>query len=174
MTKNLFTLAAISTLVACGGGGGSSGSDDTSAAPVQPAPVTTSSSSTTTPTNNVTPQPEPENTAPPEITRTADLTASDSFDFTSSYDVQIEVDLGTSEPRYLNVCGEFERQGEQTAVEYGSCVLQTPLENGQYSGNISLTNDVSELVIAIWDYSGGDPAYQYWNLNNDGLSITIN
>ncbi|MFT7245184.1 MAG: hypothetical protein ACI82A_002549 [Candidatus Azotimanducaceae bacterium] len=36
-------------------------------------------------------------------------------------------------------------------VEYGSRLLLTTLEGGEYDGDISVTNDITQLVIAIWD-----------------------
>lgn len=171
MNKNLFILLSVITLVACGGGGGGSGAesapDPTPAAP----PL---SNNTATPSTNPTAPPAVEDPAPENITSTKDLSVSETFDFTSSYDVAVNINLGAGTNRYLNICNDFQRTSGQTNVDYDSCVLQAPLDDGQYQGTLSLTNDSTELVVAIWTYSGGEPEYYFWELENDGPLIEIN
>ena len=170
MLKHLAILLALSSLAACGGGRGSSDSA------LEPTRAHSSAASTTTPAPTTTPsstQVEPETVAAPEVTRTADLVASETFDFTSSYDVSVNVNLGPGANRYLNICNDFLRNGDQADINYGSCVLQTPLENGEYRGTMSLTNDIRDLAIAIWDYTGGEPTYYFWNLDANGFAVSV-
>lgn len=111
---------------------------------------------------------------PSAVTRTSELTAEDDFSFTSSYDISVSIDLGSDTSQYLNICHEFTNPSSTPIVNYGSCVLKAPLQNGQYAGSISLTNDVKDLVIAIWGYDGAEPSYYFWNRTSQGDGIFIN
>lgn len=172
MLRNTLLVPFIFTLIACGGGGGGS-SDSAAPEPTQAAAPTTTSAVATPSTETTTPA-QPEEPSPPDVTRTSDLTASETFEFTSSYDVTVDVNLGPGANRYLNICNDFQRTDATAEVDYGSCVLQAPLEDGIYQGTLSLTNDIRDLVIAIWSYTGEEPTYYFWNAEADGLTVVVN
>jgi hypothetical protein len=101
--------------------------------------------------------PEP----PQRAAKTSDLVASDSFDFTSSYTVKVDIQLSKTAPKYLNICQESTGLNNSVEVDYGSCLLQMALEVGRFEGDITVTNDITKLVIAIWDFTGSNSEYRF-------------
>jgi hypothetical protein len=163
MIRLLLTVITLTLLTACG-----TESKDESA------PATESNVTAAAPTNTSAPETSDPAPVPPEtISQTADLRASTTFEFTSSFDVVVDINLNAERKLYLNICNRFERDSSRVEVDYGSCVLQAPLRNGNYEGTLSLTNDVQQLVIAVWDYSGANPVHYFWDLAIDGPEIRI-
>ena len=178
--RTIFFLGMVATVSACGGGGGGDGGE--TASPVINTSVTpTNTTATVAPATPIgtesTTNPETEVTAPEppqKAVKTSDLIASNSFDFTSSYTVSVDVRLSGTEPRYLNICREYTDLGSGIEVNYGSCLLQTALAGGAFEGDITVTNDIKNLVIAIWDFTGSNPEYRFWDRELNGDKILIN
>ncbi|MFN3235582.1 MAG: hypothetical protein ACE37D_00835 [Pseudomonadales bacterium] len=163
MTRLLLSFITIIFLTACG----TESEDETATSPES---NVTAAAPASTATSDVSNSPPAQSDA---ISKTADLKASTTFDFTSSFDVGVDINLDNKEKLYLNICNRFDTDDGKTNVDYDSCVLQAPIENGRYQGTLSLTNDVQQLVIAIWNYSGSDPTYYFWDLSVDGPEIRI-
>lgn len=154
----------ILVLTGCGGGGGSS--DDA-------APVATIVQPETQEATQTTNQTAGETTVP--IEKTSDLTASEMFSFTSSSQISVNLDLEAyaSADAYLTICSKFSTTEKATDIDYGSCLLQAPLLDGRYQGELSLPNDIDKLIIAIWQYNGDLPDTTIWSRSQAGDSINL-
>ncbi|MDA9285813.1 hypothetical protein OAD22_08800 [Pseudomonadales bacterium] len=166
--KNLTIISAVAFLTACGGGGG--GDAETSPAPTQAvAPTVTAVTPAPTSTPQVTTP-----AATTQVSKTSDLKADDDFTFTSSYQVSVSVNRNSQESAYLNICREFKSSPTGYSVNYDSCVLQTTLEDGKFAGEITLTNDINELIVSVWLFTGNDPIHQVWDRAVEGDQIVVN
>jgi hypothetical protein len=84
------------------------------------------------------------------------------------------VNRNSAESAYLNICREFKSSPTGFSVNYDSCVLQTTLEDGEFSGEITLTNDVNELIVSVWLFNGTDPVHHLWDRSAQGDQIVVN
>ena len=165
MKLNQLLLAGISVaLVACGGGGGG----DASPAP-QPTP-TADSGAPDAPEPADTPEP------PAVIETTSDITTSETFKFTSSYSVN--VDLSVSDDQmdqvFVNLCSGFESAGDGYEIDYDSCLVRSSLPGGRYTGEILVPNHVDSLLAEIRFFDADkSPDYQLWSNLSDGSTLVL-
>ena len=106
-------------------------------------------------TDTVTP-PLPEPTI-----QTADLQASNEFNFATSWDMNIDFSL-PMDNAYLSLCTDYDKQDSGTVdVQFDSCIVRAPITDGQYaSDNLPMTNSVSSLVAVLIDYANpSTPTY---------------
>lgn len=139
VSNALILLAALVTLSACGGG--SSSTPNTSTA-------TASTNTTTTNNTNTTNS----NTTTAEF-KTADLVVSKDFTFDSArkLDVFVDVSSKASTQSNFSLCKNYTRNSNGSYnVDFDSCLLKTVLNNGQYQGNVNITNDVDKLISVVW------------------------
>ncbi|NNG43249.1 hypothetical protein HJP15_10035 [Pseudoalteromonas sp. NEC-BIFX-2020_002] len=140
--KNLIMTILAATgfmLQGCGGG-----SDDTN---------------TSTPIQGETPAP----VSPPVVTpvSTADLVATPEFDFSTQFELLIDVKLTEiSQRAYLNVC--VKPQLEQP-VDYNNCIYRSPISSLGIKQSVTIANSETELVALIWFYDGStEPLTYQW------------
>lgn len=152
--RNSVLIAALATAVsACG----SSESDPlvnqaTDNTPDIGAAIDTSNEGTT---DTITP-PQPQPTI-----QTADLQASDEFDFATSWDMNIDFSLPLTNA-YLSLCTDYDKQDSGAVdVQFDSCIVRSPITDGQYSSeSLPMTNSISSLIAVLIDYSNpSTPTY---------------
>lgn len=151
--KNLITLASLTLLLtACGGGPGVDSSDGGSDG--GPAVMVTGAEGqnpdTTTPATSTDDQ-NPD-TASPALEYTADLRSSADFDFSSSRAIAIDFDVAaaSTSPGLMSLCTKYTKTDDSFDVDYNSCTVQAPLENGLYSGKMDVTNDINSVIGVVW------------------------
>lgn len=124
--KYYFCVFFLMLLTACGGGssGGGSGSADVSA---------------------------PSTGATPAI-KTADLSTTDEFDFSTHKTVTIAVDLTNSvlTPMLLNICTSFEEKNALVVVDHSSCVVKQKVDGTYYEYSMQLSNHQQSLAVQLW------------------------
>lgn len=98
-------------------------------------------------------------------TRTSDLSVGQDFNFTSSFDLSVDVNLTklANVDSYLTICLPVEANGLSEFSNVNRCMLKTLLVNGTYLGSVSLTNDVTSLVVSVWNFDGGSPLVFNWS-----------
>lgn len=102
----------------------------------------------------------------PQYATTADLVVEK--DFLLAADYQLSVRFQPQEPRsvYLSVCTDFIESEGGITVDYGSCLLRTSTQSS-YQGTLTIANDKTRVVMAIWYLNDIDnPRYAIWE--NDG------
>lgn len=129
--KNIMTVASIALLlVACGG----SPEDDQA-----------SNSSTDSGSQGQTPDTE-------ILEYTADLKASADFNFETSRAIAIDFDVPAARVTegLMSLCTDYTESGGQYDINYDSCTVQSPLQEGVYSGQMQVTNDIDSVIGVVW------------------------
>lgn len=140
--KHLITISSLALLLAACGGGGTSTSDGTGLIG--------------------------ENTdTVPALEYTADLKSTADFNFDTSRAIAIDFDVeqARTSPGLMSLCTDYTETDGEFDVNYDSCTVQSPLEDGIYSGTMDVTNDIDSVVGVIW-FKDPDiaPIYQVFEL----------
>ena len=149
-------------MVACGGGGGGNASST-------PEPVTTVV--VEPPVVVVVVEPELDQNAIYDTT--AELISAKSFLLKAEYDLSITYKNESNRSAYLSVCTEFTDGENGIKVNYNSCLLRTSIESS-FAGKLTVANDKSNLVMAIWYLDDiENPRYETWenDINATGEKI---
>ena len=162
LTKNLNIMMMSFLLVACGGGGGSS-TPKTTVNVTSEGTGTSENTAPTTPVDNVPQEPDPNAI----YDTTAELVVSRTFLISQEY--KLEISYGNKNDRrvYLSICTDFNEGASGITVNYNSCLLRASIET-DYTGSLSVANDKTRLVMAIWYLDDIDtPRYEIWENNNN-------
>jgi len=111
-----------------------------------------------------------------KVTNTDDLVASSEFDFDSSWQLQVDIDLSAwNDPdAYLLLCQNFESTDGDYTVDYSSCPLKSPLQSGIWQGEVKLTGITEELIVVIMPLlDPNNPEYVLWQRQVDGDSLVL-
>ncbi len=108
---------------------------------------------------------------------TGELVADTTFDFDSSWELAIDVDVSArvdAALHYLLVCGEFDGDNNNYVIDYAACQLRAPLLSGQWQGDLKLTGGVEELLAVVMNTSDpANPEYTVWRKDSDGATLRI-
>ncbi len=113
----------------------------------------------------------------PATQSTADLVVSRSFDFDSSWELQVDIDLRNVMEGTVHVllCKDFVAGDSGYTVNYDSCPLRTPLNSGVWQGDVTLTGTTEQILAVIFRVSEpNNPQYQLWSREVDGDVLVIN
>lgn len=198
MKHLIFCLCAASLTVACSGGGGG-GSDETVTgspnATDSPSVVASSSPppiSPGTPTSTSTVESSQAALATFSLTssqarqalsddaivvsnasRSRDIEVPNDFNLQSNKAVTLSVtiDAEANLPAYLSVCTDYRQDDAgQYIINYESCLLRTSLDSSDFETDLTITNDMSGLVAALWFLNAQTaPVIQHWDLNTNRL-----
>ena len=108
--------------------------------------------------------------------QTSDLVASETFLFSNSWDLAIDIDVSARRPGdvYLTVCGDYRRDGEQFVVDYSNCQLKTALNDGRFQGSLRLTGVTGALLVTLVSISNPDELeFIEWQRSDSGDQLTI-
>ena len=99
--------------------------------------------------------------------QTRELSASESFVFSSSRELAIDVDISArrTASTFLSVCGNFTQPEGTYRVNYADCQLKAPLLQGRYTGSLRITGGVEQLLVILMPLE--DPnalEYVEWSL----------
>jgi len=111
-----------------------------------------------------------------EVEKTVNLEVSSDFAFDSSWQLIVDVDLSSwrNTPAYLLLCSDFESSGGKYTVDYSSCPLKTPLQSGDWLGEVKLTRMVEELIVVIMPLQNpNNPDYALWQRAIDGETLIL-
>lgn len=146
---------ALLTLTACGGGGGGG-----SAPAASPGGSAGASSS------------DPNK----DVSSAAELVVPKEFKFSSSYELPVDVNISgtTTERAFLSICPNYTaKNGGGFDIDYQNCLIRTPFSNGTYTGNLTVTNDKTKLIAAIWFFgTGRDAMFSEWS-KDSGTDLII-
>ncbi|WP_245335222.1 hypothetical protein [Shewanella sp. WXL01] len=172
---SLLAISVISLLSACGGGGGGGESP----APVANTPTSTGDTDTggtgdtdtggtdegddQTPPEEPTPPEEEEPT--PDPTSLDDLVVDADFEMQAVFELEVQVALTNGKRGYFSLCDDF-TQGANITVNYESCLLRGPLDNGQLNDTLKVANHQASLMAVVWFYDGSEPQYQSWQYDS--------
>lgn len=171
MKNLLLILFTLLLFTACGGGGGDSSTPAASEEPVlqtQPEPVSeepaesitlsrTSALKTVTGSNVIVSDAESSN----------DIVVPAGFDLKTEQTFNLAVNHpNTGADAYLSVCTDYETRADGSFnIDYDTCVIRTSLEFDTFDAEIAVTNDVEQLVAALWFLDTSiDPIYVDWTL----------
>ena len=107
---------------------------------------------------------------------TEDLIVPEGFAFSSSWVLQIDVDVNSyiQEAAYLLVCSNFDTVAGEYEIDYGTCQLRTPLINGAHRSDLTMTDTVDDLLVVVLPLSAPDEAiYFEWNVEEEGANLMI-
>ena len=99
--------------------------------------------------------------------QTRELSASESFVFSSSRELAIDVDISArrTAPTFLSVCGNFTQPEETYRVNYADCQLKAPLLQGRYTGSLRITGGVEQLLVVLMPLEDPNAVeYVEWSL----------
>ncbi len=173
MKHLLFAVSSIFLITACGGGGGGT---TTPPATQEPVPVVV---------NEQTPDEEPAgpitlgrinpaNAVSGSDVVTSDAESSSDIIVPNGFDLETEqaFSLGVNHPHvdtdaYLSVCTDYTANADDGFdINYDSCLMRTSLEFHTFETEIAVTNDVTNLVAALWFMDTTlDPIYVEWELS---------
>ena len=114
--------------------------------------------------------PPPPAPAPPEIT-TGDLVSNSTFEFHVGYELTINLSgMESSGINYhVNVCSQFEKQGEDYKVDHQSCRLRATFSDAAQDFKVCLGADETELIAQIWPIvDNATPVNLFWNESTHG------
>jgi len=109
-------------------------------------------------------------------TDTEDLVVPDGFDFNDSFVLSVDVDVSRDldEDAYLLLCSEYEASGGGYEVNFDACQLNTPLIEGRYVGDLTMTGSTTNLLAVILPLQNPDePIYALWSRRSDGENLRI-
>ncbi len=182
-SKNILCGVSCSVIVACGGGGGgNSGSDEvrgsgaTGSSSSQSINTTAQSTNTSTSSQDATgltvasSEESTQAQAAIAASKTSQLTADSDFMF-SSHSV-IPVNINTSaDVEHVTICEVAANGGPN----YQRCALRAVLDDGNYTGELLVTNDIQQLTLVSWDVDDpANPQISYWQRASDGDQISLN
>jgi hypothetical protein len=152
--NHTLVLLTVSLLTACGGGGEEANTSST------PDPVVTVSEVVVIVEEAVEPDPNA------VYDTTAELIASRKFLIEPEYELEVSYLNDNDRNAYLSVCSDFNEGKNGLTVNYNSCLLRISVES-YYAGTLSVANDKTRLVMAIWYLDDIDnPRYEIWENNN--------
>ncbi|MDP2562847.1 hypothetical protein [Psychrobium sp. 1_MG-2023] len=159
-SKTILVVTLLS-ITSCGGGGSDESATAQPTISQTPSTQPTEPQVTTTPTNSA-----------QGATKTTDLIIEPGFSLTSDVELQIDVFLpDLNERAYLNVC-PAPPQGIN--VNFESCLLRTPLNNGVFKQTILLSQPQVKLVAQVWLYTQASPFKEYeWQYTSGELQPTF-
>ena len=99
--------------------------------------------------------------------QTRELSASESFVFSSSRELAIDVDISArrTAPTFLSVCGNFTQPEGTYRVNYADCQLKVPLLQGRYTGSLRITGGVEQLLVILMPLEDPNAVeYVEWSL----------
>ena len=111
-----------------------------------------------------------------EVESTADLVVSSDFEFDSSWQLAVDVDLSSrfDDGAYLLLCSSYESAGDGYNVDYSSCPLSAPLQAGTWQGEVKLTGLATELIAVIMPLQNpNDAEYTIWQRSADGETLML-
>lgn len=172
MKKLLLTISSVFIISACGGGGGGGATapavtedpvvvvvtDDTTSEPAEPITLSRISTLETVSGSDVVTS-DAESSSDIVVPKGFDLETEQAFSLAVNHS-QTDVDA------YLSVCTDFEAQADGSFdINYDSCVMRTSLEFDTFQAEIAVTNDVTNLIAALWFMDTDiDPIYSEWAL----------
>lgn len=110
------------------------------------------------------------------ITVTGDLISDSSFEFTSGFDIKVNlmaVDQ-SSLKHFINVCSDYKQRNDEYIINYSSCQLRTTLVQAEQSFTLSLSSAETKLIAQIWPIKDNSvPINLFWNRSNDTNSWDI-
>jgi len=92
----------------------------------------------------------------------SDIVVPNGFDLETEQVFNVAVNHPHSDAdAYLSVCTDFAVKADQTFdINYDSCLMRTSLEYQTFESEIAVTNDVTNLVAALWFMDTSlDPIY---------------
>ena len=99
--------------------------------------------------------------------QTRELSASESFVFSSSRELAIDVDISArrTAPTFLSVCGNFTQPEGTYRVNYADCQLKAPLLQGRYTGSLRITGGLEQLLVVLMPLEDPNAVeYVQWSL----------
>jgi hypothetical protein len=164
----IFVLLSI-FLTACGGGGGGGGEGGAKNVTAVPPPVPalpTPEPSLPEPALPVPSQPtvtefslkesEPREEGlliQSEAKSSREIVVPDGFTLNSerSFNLRIALSENDTQAAYLSICSDYEQHSDSSySINYDSCLLRASLNDSTYEAIITVTNDTTGLVAAIW------------------------
>lgn len=93
---------------------------------------------------------------------TAELKVARSFLLAAEYELNVSYSDPSKDNVYLSLCSDFTQSEGVFTVEYDSCLVRASIEN-EFSTTLSVANDKTRLVMAIWDLNNPEtPRYEVW------------
>jgi len=171
---NIAVLTMMSFLiVACGGGGSSASSPP--ATTVSEDPVTSDEPTTSEDTEVVVSEDDPVIIIDPNIVydTTAELVVDKPFLLKPEYELVVSYKDSNNRSAYLSVCTEFTEEQDNIKVNYNSCLLRTSVDSN-YQASLTVANDKTRLVMAIWYLDDiKKPRYEVWENNSDAQGTKV-
>ena len=86
------------------------------------------------------------------LSDTQSLNVSSSFDFTTARTVVVDFDLDQArgENASVSICTEFNPLGDAYDVNYDSCTVRGPMDNGYFQHSMYVTNDIDAVAGVVW------------------------
>ncbi|WP_299003473.1 hypothetical protein [uncultured Shewanella sp.] len=112
-----------------------------------------------------------------DMTSLSELVVDSSNELLSEYTLFVGIDTGNTDRAYVSICEEFVTKDEGGyKVDYDTCLLRGPLNEGVLAANLVLGSAQQELIVAIWTFDGSQPTYHVWNYdeNSSNQSLMIN
>jgi hypothetical protein len=110
------------------------------------------------------------------VQSTGDLAVPDDFLFSSSWTLDIDVDVSERFPgrSYLVICNRFEVQGNTVDVDYDNCQLKTPLRNGIHSAQLQMSAATTALLAMVISLDSPEQRWhQQWQRSIDGNTLRL-
>lgn len=125
--------------------------------------------------SNSTPDPEPQPTTPTVeieavITKTSDLVTSAEFSLSSSAQLKVTLPPSSDATQYfINICSDFEQQGDNIKINYQSCKLRTTITAQEQHFTLALSTAEQNLIAQIWPLEdGATPLSIFWDISKAG------
>ena len=106
---------------------------------------------------------------------TGDLQAPGDFIFSSAWQLVVDADVARRLPNaYLAICREYQREGDGYDVNYGNCLLKTPLAEGRFQTELRMQSDATELLAVLIPLDDPEALeYHSWSRAADGETLTV-
>jgi len=101
---------------------------------------------------------------------TADLVASEGFDFITDYEVDIKLAMSPANgiQYYINICSDYKNDKENVVINYNSCKLRTFLTSEEQHYTLLISAAETNLIAQIWPMENNAQAHNfYWNKSSN-------
>lgn len=87
-----------------------------------------------------------------EVVDTSTLSVAEDFAFDTARNIDIEFDLEAARntDASVSICTNYMQDGDAFDVDYDSCAVRGPMEDGVFSHSMEITNEFDSVIAVVW------------------------
>ena len=83
---------------------------------------------------------------------TNSLTVSEEFAFDTArvIDIDFDIEAARGQEASVSICTKYAQDGDAFDVDYTSCAVRGPMEDGVFSHSMEITNEFDSVIAVVW------------------------